>query len=510
MNLKNITKIFILAGLLVTGNSCEVLDVAPANRIPEEDASGDPTRVLAVVNGVYEAAQQGFYNGAVQRGYPFGAASTEQGDMKGEDMYNDQLFYEVTYINAWNSSTANNNGMWISLYRLINRINITLDVIAAAEAKGVITAAVANTYRGEMYFLRALSHHEVVIHFSRPYSDNPNAMGVPYHTTAYNDVGKVAAGLEVGRGTVAETYTKILADLDLSETLTGGANRPYRATSGAAIALKTRVKLHMEDWAGVLTEYTKLTTTTYGTFALQASPETPFTSWTTNESIFSLTHSSASNPGVNGALVNMYGAPALGGRGLVKVSPVIWKQTFWDAADRRRTLLTTGTTYSTGVFTTKYRRFGTNDDPTPLIRFAEVVLNAAEARARTNDLPGAITLLNTIRDRSKPAATASYDLAALGGTQDGVLDGIFNERRIEFLGEGRRWSDIHRLSGEGKLTGIPLKAQSRSVTAIAQYSSASVTMDHSLLYTDDRFIWPIPIEETLYNPTLASQQNPGY
>jgi starch-binding outer membrane protein, SusD/RagB family len=207
----------------------------------------------------------------------------------------------------------------------------------------------------------------------------------------------------------------------------------------------------------------------------------------------------------------MYGAPGTGGRGLVKVSPIIWKESFWVQDDKRRTTLTTAQTYTTGIFTTKYRKPSTNDDPTPLIRFAEVVLNASEAYARQNQFIDAITLLNSIRDRAKPAATLSYDLVALGGNQDGVLQGIWNERRIELLAEGRRWSDIHRLSGEGKMTGIPIKAQSRTVSSIDQYNGTkTVSTSHSLPYSSDKFIWPIPLEETLYNPTLAAQQNPDY
>jgi hypothetical protein len=494
--------------LLLGANACQVNDIDPANRIPEAVAFSDAARVLSAVNGAYEAAQQGFYAGAVQRGYPFGAASTAQGDLRGEDMYNDQQFYEITYANAWNPTTPNNNGQWISLYRLINRANIVMEGVASAEAKGVISAEQSATYRGEMLFLRAISYHELAIHFCRPFSDNPSLPGVPYHTAAIDDAGKVEGALTKSRGTVQELYAGILADLDQAETLlsAAAAQRPHRATAGAAIALKTRVKLHMEDWAGVLTEFDKIDG---GAYALTASPDGVFTSFTTTESIFSLQNSAASNPGVNGALVNMYGSPSLSGRGLVKVSPVIWKQSFWEADDKRRTLLTLSVTQ--GIFTTKYRRFGTNDDSTPLIRYAEVLLNAAEANARLNQTGPAITLLNTVRDRSKAAATLSHTLASLGGDAEGVLTGIFNERRIELLAEGKRWGDIHRLSGEGRLPGVPLKAQSRSVTSSGQYAPAGVVnLDHSLAYTDNRFIWPIPIEETLNNPTLAAEQNPGY
>src|SRR5690606_41288675 len=79
MKLK-INKIITLSALIVGFSACEVTDVDPANRIPESVAFGDKQRVAAAVNGAYEAAQQGFYAGAVQRGYPFGAASTEQGE----------------------------------------------------------------------------------------------------------------------------------------------------------------------------------------------------------------------------------------------------------------------------------------------------------------------------------------------------------------------------------------------------------------------------------------------
>lgn len=486
-------------------NACEVTDIDPANRIPESVAFSDAARVVATVNGVYEAAQQGFYLSAVQRGYPFGAASTEQGDMKGEDMYNDQLFYEVTYTNAWNPTTANNNGMWISLYRLINRANIVFDGIGVAEQNGAITAEDANRYRGEMLFIRALSHHELLIHYSRPYSDDPSLPGVPYRTVAIDDAGKVEAGIEASdRGTIQEAYAKLLQDLDQAEQLLGSEGRPYRATKGAAIALKTRIKLHMGDWPGVITEAEKMDDLDVA-YELTETPDGPFASWTSSESVFSLQNSSASNPGVNGALVSMYGNPALGGRGLVKISPVIWKADFWLADDLRRTELTTSS--ATGRFTAKYYTYGIYDDAVPLVRYAEVVLNAAEAHARLDQDDEAVAALNSVRDRALPDGAESYTVAGLG---DDLLQAILNERRIEFLAEGRRWSDIHRLSGEGLMDGIPLKAQTRSVTTIDQYADATVNMDHSLSYSSTNFIWPIPLEETLYNPILAAQQNPGY
>ncbi|MDI1321657.1 MAG: RagB/SusD family nutrient uptake outer membrane protein [Algoriphagus sp.] len=495
----------ILAGTALLGvvSSCDVTDLSPANLIPDNQAFATAARIESTVLGVYESAQRGFYLGAVQRGYPFGAANVEQGDMRGEDMYNDQLFYEVTYTGSYNPQTANNNGQWISLYRMINRANIVLENLDGAVASGILTQPIADNYKGEMLFMRALAHHELLTNFSRPYSDNPSAPGVPYRTVAINDVPKVPIGEAVTRGTVAEGYQKILADLDEAEAKITASNTTFRARKGAVIALKSRVKLHMEDWAGVLAEYEKIKTA----YAVTPDPITPFRGGTSTDNIFSFLNSVEANAGTNGALSAMYGNPTLGGRGLVKVSPLIWKSGFWLAEDTRRTITTQNTT---GIFTAKYNNPTTLAEPNIIVRFSEVVLNAAEANARLGNLNVAVTLLNVVRDRALPDTVPSFTAAGLGNA-DGVLGAIIQERRIEFLAEGRRWADIHRLAGEGRMAGVPAKATSRSIVNINFYNTDRVIpTDHAIPYADFRFIWPIPLEEIQTNATAPIEQNPGY
>ncbi|SFO33991.1 Starch-binding associating with outer membrane [Algoriphagus ornithinivorans] len=491
------------AALMGAVSSCDVVDLTPANLIPDQEAFATPARVESAVLGVYESAQRGFYLGSVQRGYPFGAANVQQGDMRGEDMYNDQLFYEITYVGAYNPQTANNNGMWISLYRMINRANIVLEGLDEALSSGVLTQAQRDRYRGEMLFLRALAHHELLVHFARPYSDNPASPGVPYRTFAINDVPKVPDGEAVGRGTVGEDYQQLLSDLDEAESLLpNGAFS--RASKGAAIGLKSRVKLHMEDWAGVIAEQAKIT----GQYAVTSSVTAPFFSGSTTDNVFSFINTEASNAGVNGALASMFGNPDLGARGLVKISPLIWRSSFWLAEDSRRTLLTTSN--GTGVYTGKYPDAVTYSDPNPILRFAEVVLNAAEANAQLGNLDVAVTLLNSVRSRALPATVPAFTAAGLGG-QAGVLDAIYKERRIEFLAEGKRWADIHRLSGAGVMNGVPAKATSRSITNINFYNTdRAIPTDHSILYTSNLFVWPIPLEEIQTNSTAPIEQNPGY
>lgn len=501
---------FVALAMVGITSSCEVTDLQPANIIPDAEAFADANRVNAAVLGIYESAQRGFYNGAVQRGYPFGAASVQQGDMRGEDMYNDQLFYEITYTNSHNPQSANNNGQWISLYRMINRANIVIENLPIAQTNGAITTEVMNQFMGEALYLRALAHHELVLFFARPYSDDPSAMGIPYRTFAINDVSKVGPGEAVGRGTVQEVYTQLLADLDQAEGLLNTSTNPFRAQKGAAIGLKARIKLHMEDWQGVLTEYNKIS----GIYAVTANPLAPFRGGTSTDNIFSFENTQNSNPGVNGALANMYGNPNLGSRGLVKISPLIWRASFWHPEDTRRSLRGAADGFVSqgplGMFTNKYIDNITFSDQSIVMRFSEVVLAAAEANARLGNIGAAITLLNSVRDRALPDTVPSYT-AGNFASADALIEAIINETRIEFLAEGRRFPNIHRLSGEGRMAGIPAKATSRSITGINFYTgTVTIPTDHSLPYADNLFIWPIPLEEILTNNSAPLTQNPGY
>ncbi|RYE21728.1 MAG: RagB/SusD family nutrient uptake outer membrane protein, partial [Sphingobacteriaceae bacterium] len=322
--------------LLSVASCKKYTELNPINSLSEATAFTSAANIELVMAGVYSTAAVGTYNGGAGRGYPFGAASIEQSEMRGEDMVNLATFYQITYESTYDGSTANNVNMWTNLYALINQCNIFIAGVEAAAASGTITSAVATQYEGEARFLRALAHHELVIDFCRPYVDSKGSNpGIPYRTVAVNSTTAVDAQVAVPRGTVADDYTKILADLDYAETNLPATRTAYaitRATKGAAIALKTRVKLHMEDFAGVITEGTKLGTSSgtaftspIGSYKLTTSPDGPFTSFTSNtESVFSIENSAAANGGVNGALPNMFGAVsatingvtvAFGGRG---------------------------------------------------------------------------------------------------------------------------------------------------------------------------------------------------
>lgn len=506
-------------------SSCDkdVTDLQPYDRITETAAFSTPERCALSMVGVYDAAQSGFYAGGAVRGYPFGAANVEQGDNRGEDMLNVATFYAITYQATYNPTTANNVYHWETLYSLINKANIVIEGVQGAQAAGVLTEAQAKSYEGEARFLRALAHHELLVHFARPYKHTGDAshLGVPYRTRAVNTAAAKDAAAAQGRNTVKECYDLLIEDLNFAEqnlpASRAGTLNISRATSGAAIALKTRIYLHMGRWSDVIAEGNKLPSGS--PYSLTATPEGPFASYTSNtESIFSIENSSVDNGGVNGALPVMYSVSP--GRALVAVSPIIFNAPFWDADDLRRTQVNkhNGRAY----FSNKYRNITTQDDWNPIIRYAEVLLNVAEAQLRvaSPDMNAALTPLNMVRNRAVTDPAKQYTVGSFADAK-AMLQAVLNERRIELLAEGRRWADIHRLANDPDFStgGIPAKVLYNQTTFAswapglnydASGNYTGTLGQPAIPYDDYRFVWPIPVSELNTNPVLAAQQNPGY
>ncbi|HAQ18469.1 MAG TPA: RagB/SusD family nutrient uptake outer membrane protein [Prolixibacteraceae bacterium] len=514
---KSIVPVLIL-GMAVT--SCEKnIDLEPFNQVSETAAFKSPALIALTVTGMYQAAQLGFYDGAY-RGYPFGAAFVQQGDNRGEDVVNVATFYQLTYTATYSPTTANNVHYWKDSYRLINRCNIVIEGVKKAATENVIPAALAAEYEGEARLLRAMTYHELLIHFARPFKDNPTApsKGVPYFETPFTTQAAIDAGFATGRSTVAEVYAKILADLDFAETslplkaVRTGNFKLVRATKGAAVAEKTRIYLHMWDMDKVIAEGTKFTTGAMaGTYSLTADPSGPFvTPYANTESIFGMENSGTNNPGVNAALASQYGR-----RQLVCVSPIIWRNPSWLADDKRRADGAMTFKVSNVIFTNKYKDQTNYTDPSPMLRYAEVLLNMAEAYARKGDVANGLIYLNMVRNRALATpATQAYTAANFKDNVE-LLGAILVERRIEFVMEGRRWPDIHRLQQcpYFPINGIPAKLANgmpagTAYTLGTPYTGALGTV--AVPYSDFRFVWPIPQDEINANPTLAAQQNPGW
>jgi starch-binding outer membrane protein, SusD/RagB family len=463
-------------------SSCEKDRLSPVlqTSISDAVAFSSPDRILADVVGMYSAVKSGQF---------LGGRTLVYNDVRGEEFIN-VLSNGVTAFATWNfsvqPSTNEVENMWSAAYAAINRINVVIEGIN--NNPGVVSASLANQYIAEARFLRALSYHYLVTLYSKkPYTaDNGASLGVPLRLVAL----KGSAGAELARNTVSEVYTQILSDLDFAEAnlpltyAAAGDVNTVRAHRNSAIALKTRVRLNMGDYAGVITEGTKLvpqatapfSATTGRAHALSPSILTPFRApHTAIENIFALPMASTNAPGTQNDLALYWGAEYQLNEGVTG----IFNNAGWPATDARRTnfnAVLSGRNHMSLKYTSG------QTDYVKIMRYSEVMLNLAEALARQSagiDAK-ALALLNAVRQRSNPATTF------VPLSKQELIDLILLERRIEFLGEGLRSMDIMRL-------GMAFPAKSGANGSVSAIPTTSNT-----------YVWPIPSSELLFN-TLAVQ-----
>lgn len=521
----------------------DAINLSPKDSITYDVAFETAARCELAIVGCYDAAQSGYYPGNNQRrGYPFGAASVQQGDMKGEDMLNVQQFFAITYNGDYGTSSPNGRAHWECTYQMVNKINIVIDGLETALGNGVITQEKYNDAVGELRFLRALGFHEMLVYFCMPYAATADAShyGIPISIVPINSIEKVEEAKSAGRKTVKETYDQILEDLEFAEAnlvatkaditknkLRDSDNPISRVTKTAAIALKARVYQHMGAWDKVASESAKIVSSSApfsdptGGHRLTEQPEGAFANNSDNpESIFSIENSVLDNCTNNGSLSQFYHTV----RSLVCVSPIIVNADFWLVDDLRREQLLSVSDFGSinAYWSWKYRAGTVMNDWTPVIRYAEVLLNYAEAETRLRGVTTkAVDLLNAVRNRAVTDPAKQFTTASFANA-DKLMEAILNERRIEFLAEGRRWPDIHRLTYDkyavkcsNGTAGVPDKASWGSMSS-ASYDPGSGVIDKNIIKTagfpsdDRRYIFPIPQSETSSNPKLAEQQNPGW
>jgi hypothetical protein len=89
--------------------------------------------------------------------------------------------------------------------------------------------------------------------------------------------------------------------------------------------------------------------------------------------------------------------------------------------------------------------FMKNAAPLITVRYAEVLLNFAEAAAGANHLGEALQALQQIRARVGYTADNNYGLdASISGDRAKMIAAILYERQIELAYEGKRFADMHR------------------------------------------------------------------
>jgi len=479
--------LLILSGFLIGSCHKNELYPVPQTAVSNATAFSTPGRIQAQVLSLYGALKNGnFYGGRYQIAQ----------EVKAENFI-DELSNLITDYDVWLENPTNSAtgvvGLWQYAYLTINNCNLFIDGMNETGTK-VAGSALGANYIGEAKLVRALSYYSLLQFYALPYANGSGSnLGVPLRLTGIENAGSS----NLARSPVDSVYAQIISDLNdaeasLPSSYSTAYNNTTRAHVNTAIALKTRVYLAMGDYADVITEANKIVSATAPftsasgvTFSLQSDITKVFASpYTTSENIFSLpmTTTSGDNPGTQNQL-GYYFSPSKGsyttgtgnGEFSLNANGVI-ADPLWLPSDRRWFFVVASTSGPAKKWLNKYPAPSPYTDYPPVIRYSEVLLNLAEARARSTSSidPQAVALLNAVRNRSDPNTT--YTVASFSTYTD-LINAILEERNIEFLGEGLRNSDLMRL----QLT-VPAKGSAPGKGP-----------------TDVGYIWPISATELSLN-----------
>jgi hypothetical protein len=258
----------------------------------------------------------------------------------------------------------------------------------------------------------------------------------------------------------------------------------------AAKALQARAYLFMGDYAK--SQDAALQIVNNGGYSLASDAGAFTTYWTGTtgrtdklESIFELNYPSTANNGVEG-LDYIYSPKGFGD--LLATDSLYL---LYSATDLRRGLITNGLRNGNQAYVVnKYTNpTGSNRDEVKLLRYAEVLLVAAESYARNGDVDNALVYLNLVAQKRDPSF-AGYD-NTLSATD--LVTVILKERQRELAFEGLRFWDLAR-------TNVDFVREDMGIKAYSNYPS--------VLTTDHRRILPIPLAEVNANPNIG--QNTDY
>lgn len=423
------------------------------------------------------------------------------------------------------------NTYWPKVYQIIRSANDAMGEVARLNADP--NDAVVNEAAGRARFARAFAYFHLVRQFGAiPYLDE---------NTTIEELSSIT------RLPVENVYDNIIADFEFAKQWLPDtqASRAIPAKSAASSFLAL-VYLTREEWQMAYDEATEVIANE-GTYNLGLEPDFQdlYDSVKIDaslEPIFVLDFTGVSD----GDQGRDYQAAFTGGRGNEEYGFEGWSVqvpsakvfTEWDAADYRRAVTFDDTMIIGGVevsyenyvaanersvnrpHVAKYTRMASKT-PTQdgngrgsnsnycMMRYAEVLMIAAEAANELGNSGDAETYLNRVLARARSggvtngfvASTSPADVSGLSQTD--FTDRIMEERRMEFAYEFKRWYDIARR----RLGNVAFDATTGLESEVS--TEDGVGPGEKFFDPAKDYLFPIPQSEINLAPTLLPN-NPGY
>jgi hypothetical protein len=536
----------ILVFMLAVFVSCEnVLDKSPTDRFSDDQVWKDANLITAFVYNTYKLMPTGNTYGAQK----LGTAGTDEIYGRGGSQ---------TFINQGNITPASlgNLNFWtagdgFNFWTVITKCNIFFDNIEASP----IDATVKSRLTGEMKLLRAFAYFKLVAFYG----------GVPLITKSFGLTDKFDIPRNTYDECMNFVVSEMTAAADLLP-LTLPSSELGRLTKGIALAAKSRALLYMAsplnnpsnssakwqaaaDAAKAVIDLNKYSLyNDYKGMFLKANSYNSEVIWSRpyNYEIYKeaayLELSQYPN-GYSGYgqchpyhdMVQSYETlngllpaddPAFDPQNpYINRDPRFYMTILYDGApfkgrevetflpggrDSREGPISSWNATETGYYLRKFidesiTNPGTTvqgNSPFIFFRYAEILLNYAEAKYFLGDEATCREYINKVRSRPGVNMPPVTDSGAA------LLARLQNERKIELSFEEHRWFDIRRW----KIAPVVMNSDATRIDIRKDLATGVKTYTVQTMYkrgfTDKNYLVPIPLAETQKNANLA--QNPGY
>ena len=236
MKIKNIIYkgSLMLASVAILASCSDQLDTLPDNRTTLDT----PKKIAGLLVTAYPDRTPTLFNEWMSDNTDYMGAQNSQGNRGG-----DQYFFWQEQTEGGNDSPEQ---VWMLYYEGVYKAN---EALAAIDDQGGPKNDILRNSKGEALLLRAYNHFILANEFCRPYNGKTSTKDAGlYYATGIADFS--AAAEQSNRGTVADVYAKIAADIEAGIPLLNDTYEvpKYHFNKQAAYAFATRFYLYYEKW----------------------------------------------------------------------------------------------------------------------------------------------------------------------------------------------------------------------------------------------------------------------
>lgn len=236
MKIKNIIYkgSLMLASVAILASCSDQLDTLPDNRTTLDT----PKKIAGLLVTAYPDRTPTLFNEWMSDNTDYMGAQNSQGNRGG-----DQYFFWQEQTEGGNDSPEQ---VWMLYYEGVYKAN---EALAAIEEQGGPKNDILRNSKGEALLIRAYDHFILANEFCRPYNGKTSTTDAGlYYATGIADFS--AAAEQSNRGTVADVYAKIAADIEAGIPLLNDTYEvpKYHFNKQAAYAFATRFYLYYEKW----------------------------------------------------------------------------------------------------------------------------------------------------------------------------------------------------------------------------------------------------------------------